>query len=599
MNSIRHILLRSLLVVATLCSSVALVTPVMADANNLILESKTVYNGSSFDMNLSVDTSSAIAGAQAFLSFDATKLQCNSADYTGFFGTDEYNVTPVIDNVAGTIQVLASTTGGPTTVTGTGVWAVLNFTAQAAANDSATTVSLVEKNILDETISFVADANANKLATLLVNSNVQVTGNKMALESKVVANGATFSVTLDIATAAQVAGGQASLTFNPAMLQCNSATYFDAPKYFGPDQYNVGVTIANGKINNILGQINGLTSTTGGPTTVTGNGTWVTLSFTALAAADNSFQVITLTPASYVADAVPDPLTTALTPATITVGTPPSPDLTVSQIVATGTDANYTISFRVSNIGNLVAGSSSASITGDLTGSPLTVSIPAINAGSFLVVTSPSIVISGQSDNFVVTVDSSNKINESNEGNNTGSGQYAFVPAPDGQLSDVNGTISGTLSFSQPSAVNFGTMLLGENHEDGILNVKSNRPWQISVASDIVDGKMTKWEIATGNYTAAVKLKNALRVSTTGGYLGTQPEQDDPVNNLVSLTSTPSLLAKGVTDGQVTDPTDETVNLGEDRTLNYDQKVVASDAALSSAYSYHIVVSFNASNTDW
>jgi len=189
----------------------------------------------------------------------------------------------------------------------------------------------------------------------------------------------------------------------------------------------------------------------------------------------------------------------------------------------------------------------------------------------------------------------SNLITESNENNNTATGSYTYVAPPPGQPTNVDGTITGILSFTQPSAINFGAMALGNNHQQGTLNVKTNDDWTVTAATDIASGKMTKWSIAGAAYTANVTLHNALKVSTTGGYLTTQAGQQDPANYVVTLSGTPVLMANGVTDGQQTSA-DGLYTLGEDRVLNYDQLLVASDAALNSTFTYHIVVSFVASN---
>ena len=420
----------------------------------------------------------------------------------------------------------------------------------------------------------------------------------LTLESKSVANAATFTITVNAASTIAVAGGQAVISFDAANLTCNSAAYNTATPFFGADEYNVSATVANGNINNTTGIVN-LTSTTGGTATVTGSGLWATLSFTAKTA-DTTTNLSFNTLNSYLANNIPTAVATDLTDGVITIGTPPLADLTVSNVVANGTTANYTVSFTVNNTGTLAAPASSATIVGDLTGSPITVAVPAIASGTSTTVTSPSITISGQSDSFVVTVDSDAIITESNESNNTATGSYTYIAPPDGQTTDVNGTITRSLTFTNPAAINFGAMTLGNNHQEGTLNVKTNAPWQVTAASDIADGMMTKWSIATPHtYTSAVKLHNALRVMTTGGYLTAQAEQNAPVNSAdISLSSTAAVMAQGVTNGQVT-AGDGVTNNGESRTINFNQTLVAADANLASAYTYHIVVSFLASNTNY
>ena len=93
--------------------------------------------------DLESSTTAAAAGGQAYITYDATKLTCNSATYnktTPYFGAGEFDVAGTINNTAGTVNALTSTNGGNPNpaVTGTGTWVTLSFTAKAAANDSVT-----------------------------------------------------------------------------------------------------------------------------------------------------------------------------------------------------------------------------------------------------------------------------------------------------------------------------------------------------------------------------------------------------------------------------------------------------------------------------
>jgi hypothetical protein len=449
------------------------------------------------------------------------------------------------------------------------------------------------------------------LAALVVASTAGAANpSSLTLESKSVANGSTFTVTLTAATTPPTAGGQAYITFDQTKLTCNSATYNTATPYFGPDEYNVSVTIANGKINNSTGNINGITSTTGGPTTVTGSGLWVTLNFTAKSAGDNSVATIHLvSPTSYLANSVPDPMPTDLVDGVITIGTPPLPDLTVSNVVATGVPGNltqYNIAFRVNNIGGANATASSASIVVD-GGAPIVIAVPAINAGAFASVgTAAPITLTPTCDNFVITADSAHAIAEGNEFNNTATGSYCYVPAS-GATTDVNGDIVGTLTFTQPGAAEFGHMALGPNRVTKSMNLLTNQSWTVNVHGNApntppdtgIDGRMTKWSSSpapAGTYYPYVKLHDAMYVRATLGYLGApvDPSMTPPSNQEVHLTGADQLLANGIPEGQNPDGTS-----GETRDVAFDQTIIGSDAALAGGFSYHIVVSFTAATTAW
>ena len=426
-------------------------------------------------------------------------------------------------------------------------------------------------------------------ASMVAAIPVAAAGNTLTINAPTsVANGANFNVTIAVDAGQAIAGAQATVNFDNTKVayvaQGNATVY--AGNFFGADQFNTSPNVTATSVK--------VTSTTGGPTTVgPKTGTWITLQFHAIAAdTANAFSLST--GVSFVADSAPSAQPTSLVGATTIIGTPPTPDLTVSAVTANGTTADYTVSFKVSNLGNLAAPATTATVVVDGT-TTYNVAVGAIAAGAFVNVTSGTITITGQIDNFVVTADAPNAVLESNEANNTGSGSYSFVPPPAGQTTDVNGTITGTLSFTQPSAINFGAMSLGNNHQAGTLNVKTNDDWQVTAATDIASGKMTKWSIAGSAYTASVTLHTALKVSTTGGYLTAQPGQQNPANAVVTLSGTPALMANGVTDGQVTSA-DGLSTLGEDRVLNYDQLLIASDAALANGFTYHIVVAFVASN---
>ena len=414
----------------------------------------------------------------------------------------------------------------------------------------------------------------------------------LTLQSEAVANGATFTVTLSASTTAAAAGGQAYVTFDPAKFTIVSAAYNHTTPYFGAGEYDVA-----GTINNTTGAVNALTSTNGGNPNpaVTGTGTWVTLTFTAKAAANNSVNTISLTSGtSFLANSAAQAMPTDLVNGTITVGTPPLPDLTVSNVSTTlvsgGTNqtsdpAKYTVTFKVNNIGNLdvtTAFNTSLVINGTATQNFTTTTLAQGNSETF---TSTPITLTGNNDNFVITADTVNTVVESNESNNTANSFFNYVYASNNPT-NVNGTLSATsLKFTQPSDVNFGSLVVGDNNKYPTMNVLTNQAWTITIKDPTGDnGFMTKYDGT--NYYATVHLANALQLLASGGYL-TAPAANAAT---VTLSNADQQLANGIPAGQATDGTS-----GETRTVNFYQKVVGSDAALSSTYSYHSVVSFTCS----
>jgi hypothetical protein len=429
--------------------------------------------------------------------------------------------------------------------------------------------------------------------------------------SQVVANGTTFTANLAINTNTATRGWQATVNFDAAKLTLNSVTEGTFLSNYASSYSPPGGTIPGGSvsINNSTGvaTIPGWAISNAGTSGPTGTGTLAVLNFTAKASVNN---YAAITPANVV---VTDVVGAAITGLTTTagqaaIGTLPLPDLTVSNVVVSpvsGTPTNYSISFQVNNLiasGNagLDAGASSASIVVD-GGTPVVIAVPAIAKGTFAAVTTASpITLSGTSDSFVITADSTNAILEVNENNNTASGIYSHVAAT-GATTDVDGKIGESLTFTQPGVVNFGLLHLGSNQIINPMTVLSTQSWIINVHGNAptsaggIDGKMTKMD-ASGNYNAYIKLHNALHVVAGAGYMGApaDPSITAPADYDVGLTGVDQLLAVGIPDGQNTDGAS-----GETRNAIFNQTVIGSDAALSTGYSYHIVVSFTVSGTDW
>lgn len=367
----------------------------------------------------------------------------------------------------------------------------------------------------------------------------------------------------------------------------------------------------------ITGLAQGLLGGTGGPT---GTGTLVTITFSALAAGNNSTTSITMV--NYgLADVNAHPLNPTINSENLTIGTPPLPDLTVSNVavnvVHSGTvqatdPTTYNVSFQVNNIGTLAAGASTAYVTVN-GGSPISVATAAIAAGANSgTLTTSTIIYDGASDSIVVTADATNVVIESNESNNTASTSFYFSYPVAGQKTDVYGDIVGTLSFTQPASINMGNSLaIGPNSQTSSVNVISNQTWTLTAqglaptvsgdANANADaGKMTKLTGTT--YNAYIKLSNQLQVGTSNGYL--TPFQTGPStfvtpsNAVLALTGTAQTLAVGIPQGQQT-ASNGLSSLGETRTLSFGQTVLASDPALVNGSEYDITVNFQISATAW
>ena len=436
--------------------------------------------------------------------------------------------------------------------------------------------------------------------------------------SQTVTNGAsTITVTLEANTDAATRGWGTDIHFDATKLQETNIAYgttFYTSAY--GTRYDNTATV-NNTTGVISGLAQGMLGGTGGPT---GTGTLVTVTFSALAAGNNSTTSITMVNPG-LSDVNAQPLNPTTNTENLTIVTPPLPALPVSNVtvnvVHTGTvqatdPTTFNVSFQVNNIGTLAAGASTAYVTVN-SGSPIPVATAAIAAGANSgILTSSTITYDGASDAIVVTADATNVVIESNESNNTASTSYYFSYPLAGQQTDVYGDIVGSLSFTQPATINLGSSLaIGPNTVNSTVNVISNQTWTITaqglaqtVAGDAnanVDaGKMTKKTGTT--YNPYIKLQAQLAVGTNGGYLTpfqTGPSSyATPSNTSLNLTGTQQVLAIGIPQGQITS-SNGLSSLGETRNLIFQQYVLASDPALASPAYYDIPVNFQATATAW
>lgn len=405
--------------------------------------------------------------------------------------------------------------------------------------------------------------------------NLPVTTVSVSPSSQAVANGASFTVNLDINTNQQSHGWGANVNFDASKLIANSVsegTFLSA--YATPLG---GGTVSGGAatINNTAGTITipGYVITeagTGGPT---GTGTLCTISFTAKTGIDNyaSIGLPSVVVSDQNANSIPGVVATG---GTVAIGNVPMPDLVVSALSAAKvSDTTYTITYTITNQGNLGAGACSTSIVID-GGAPITLACPALAASAFDTETTAAQTISGSTDTILVTADSAGVVTESSETNN--SSQIVYALAYDYGNVIVNGNILAKLDLTLTPPSDFLGWVLqqGANNDTGSANVKCNTPWQLQVNDQNANtnGHMTKWN--NGTYDTSVKLVNPLTV-------GSQVS--------VALSGSNQTIAIGDTSGQNLDN-------GQNLTIFWGQQVVYSDPVLST-YSYHIVVTFTASST--
>ena len=420
-----------------------------------------------------------------------------------------------------------------------------------------------------------------------------------------VANGATtITVSIVADSSAVTRGWGAELDFNPAQLQETGYSYgstFYTSAYGTP--YSNTPTV-----NNTTGTITELAQTllggSGGPT---GTGTLVTVTFSAVSpGGNNSVDAITLNSGdvgsvaiSGLADVDANPLATTLVNGQVVVGTPPTTDYAVetpATVAVTGTPSTFNVTFAVKNTGALNGAATTATVTpptGD--GSAQTITVPALNAGvtSATLSTATPFTLSGSNENVTIQINAlSGDIDVADK---TATVNYAYT-APATNPTGVNGTITGSLTFTQPGTVNFGDLAIGPNNQNTTMNVLTNQSWTVTVAGTAPSttggytGYMTKYNTGTSTYTPAVALQNALQIGSSGGYLTPSPDPTDavtPVNNTVSLLGSAQILAAGVPQGQAVNGTS-----GETRNLDFYQLVYGSDPALATGYIYHIVVAF-------
>ena len=429
----------------------------------------------------------------------------------------------------------------------------------------------------------VAPAASYNFNSVTANHTLSATFSNITLNvyidpsSQAVTNGAPFTVNLAINTNQHVGGWQVNVDFDASKMQYTGATEGNFLKnYATSDNAATGFCIIAPTIDNVNGHVTNLTCAIFGGTLkggATGSGTLCTLAFTANPGVNN---YASITPSSVVisdnsGNTIPG---TTVTGGTVAIGNVPMPDLVVSALSAAKvSDTTYTITYTVTNQGNLGAGACSTSIVID-GGAPITLGCPALAGGASDTETTAAQTISGSSDTILVTADSANVVAESNEGNNTRQITYALVGGSGTTI--VNGNIAANLQLTVPGTIDPWNLVVGSNDLTGTLNVMCNTAWQVQVndQNSTTAGHMTKWLLSNG-YDPSVKLTAPLTVGCTTS---------------VDLSGTPQTIVTGLTSGQ-------SGNSGQNCTISFHQPVLYADPVLGGGYSYHIVVTFTASST--
>jgi hypothetical protein len=155
--------------------------------------SKVMGVGETFTVDIVVDPDADIGGAQFSLSFDPSVVTANSVTEGNLLsqgGASTYFISGIIDNVAGTITgVFGAITADGETVSHSGIFATISFTAGAAVGTSA----------LDLTNMIVGDSQGQAVDIEVTDGSVTVTGaahhiGKAAVVAISIAGGAAIIV---------------------------------------------------------------------------------------------------------------------------------------------------------------------------------------------------------------------------------------------------------------------------------------------------------------------------------------------------------------------------------------------------------------------
>jgi len=150
----------------TMTRTIPVTTIITLTSTTMGINSLSVNNGSSFQVDVVVSPLVPIAGAQFNLSFNSNLVSVNSIVEGNLFkqnGAQTYFMTGNIDNVAGTVKNVACSIIGNNSVNTQGVLATIYFTAKSTGD-----CPLVLSNVI------VANQQAQSVNTTINNSEVLI-----------------------------------------------------------------------------------------------------------------------------------------------------------------------------------------------------------------------------------------------------------------------------------------------------------------------------------------------------------------------------------------------------------------------------------------
>jgi archaellum component FlaF (FlaF/FlaG flagellin family) len=255
--------------------------------------------------------------------------------------------------------------------------------------------------------------------SVLADSGVSMAVTPAAIE---VQAGETFTVDLVIDTSVETSGAQCQLTFDPAVVRCDSiekGAFYDANPPAGATVMWLGFPPT---IDNDAGEIANAGVAIIPPTAgITGSGTFLKLTFTALAdgRCEIGFKKAAVSDLQ-AANALDEP-----TPGVVTVGGGSgTPTTGAADLAVTATEAKwvtsgstYEVTFAIKNQGGADAAASKTAVLVD--GSVVaTVDCPALAAGATADLKAGPFDFSGQSATVEVCADTDGAVTEGNENNN-------------------------------------------------------------------------------------------------------------------------------------------------------------------------------------
>jgi hypothetical protein len=411
-------------------------------------------------------------------------------------------------------------------------------------------------------------------ALLLPASPVLAAGVNMYISptTQTVDPGDSFNVVVMIDTDTQTRGAQCDVSFDPSLVHVGSVT--EGTFYSSWASSNGGGTYWQPPtVDNVAGTITGAAvAVTGAPGAgPTGTRDFIEIQMTALTGVDGT-SAITLANA-LIGDIDGDPLSFDVEDGEVIVGTPSGPDLVVTDKYEEWVNESagtYNVTYTIANQGTETAGASTTEVSIDGTNST-TASCPSLPAGDSDTGTVGPFTISDAEDVITVTADINDDVAESNEGNN--SMQNTLLP---GKMI-VEGPLAGDLVVTVPDSILDWGLEVGENTEDGTLNVKCNTDWQVTVSDDDVTtaGHMKEWD---GAAYGSELLDEQMFVEC--------PAQ----GNTVGL-ETSGVIATGDVSGQ------QQGNAGEDVDLTFNQTIEYDDPKLPDGSVYRIVITFTGAMT--